>query len=323
MSLLAEEVVEEWLNRKGYFTIRGIKVGNGEIDILAIKPSNSGNCECRHLEVQASTNPISYITALPREIQKKTGRGPHNARRREPRELRQGVEEWVAKKFSDPTKAALRRTLCNAEWSFELVINRARHLEEVDLIAASGVRIHWLPEIIREMTTRRESVRAAGGSDLLELILTARVEGEIAEPASAKSTPVRCPPSMGQNRNTGAAANEYGRLTAQRVMAFLGTAPLSDQSNECVLKGEHVVIKCARARTNSVGVSYNTLKRLDAIVGAFEQPDDTYRLYRLSPQDFRKNMSPTRSRGPSSGRIGKVARRVFEDRGNLIGTLRL
>ena len=38
MSLLAEEVVEEWLNRNGYFTIRGIKVGVDEIDILAIRP---------------------------------------------------------------------------------------------------------------------------------------------------------------------------------------------------------------------------------------------------------------------------------------------
>ncbi|HPO15410.1 MAG TPA: hypothetical protein PLI09_18345 [Candidatus Hydrogenedentes bacterium] len=33
MSLLAEEVFEEWLNRNGYFTIRGINVGVYEIDI--------------------------------------------------------------------------------------------------------------------------------------------------------------------------------------------------------------------------------------------------------------------------------------------------
>lgn len=26
MALLAEEIVEEWLNRQGYFTIRGIKM---------------------------------------------------------------------------------------------------------------------------------------------------------------------------------------------------------------------------------------------------------------------------------------------------------
>ena len=33
MALLAEELVEEWLNRQGYFTIRGIKFGVHEIDL--------------------------------------------------------------------------------------------------------------------------------------------------------------------------------------------------------------------------------------------------------------------------------------------------
>ena len=70
MALLAEEVVEEWLNRNGYFTIRGIKVGVDEIDILAIKPTTSGRHECRHIEVQVSINPISYITKVPASIRK-------------------------------------------------------------------------------------------------------------------------------------------------------------------------------------------------------------------------------------------------------------
>ena len=38
MALLAEALVEEWLNRTGYFTIRGIKAGNDEIDLLATDP---------------------------------------------------------------------------------------------------------------------------------------------------------------------------------------------------------------------------------------------------------------------------------------------
>jgi hypothetical protein len=60
MSLPGEEVVEEWLNRNGYFTIRGIKVGVDEIDILAIRPLSDGKYECRHIEVQVSINAISY-----------------------------------------------------------------------------------------------------------------------------------------------------------------------------------------------------------------------------------------------------------------------
>jgi hypothetical protein len=68
MSLLAEVVVEEWLNRQGYFTIRGVKLGNDEIDILAIRPLANGTIERRHIEVSVSTNPISYFSPLPRMV---------------------------------------------------------------------------------------------------------------------------------------------------------------------------------------------------------------------------------------------------------------
>jgi hypothetical protein len=52
MSLLAEEVIEEWLRRDGHFTMRGIKLGNHEIDLLAVKRSGD-KIICRHIEVQA------------------------------------------------------------------------------------------------------------------------------------------------------------------------------------------------------------------------------------------------------------------------------
>lgn len=35
MALLGESLVEEWLNREGFFTIRGVKHGVGEMDLLA------------------------------------------------------------------------------------------------------------------------------------------------------------------------------------------------------------------------------------------------------------------------------------------------
>lgn len=69
MALLGEEVVEEWLNRRGYFTIRGIKLGVHEIDILAFRPKANGNHESRHIEVQISTNPIAYLRS-PRRFKK-------------------------------------------------------------------------------------------------------------------------------------------------------------------------------------------------------------------------------------------------------------
>lgn len=58
MALLAEEIVEEWLNRQGYFTIRGVKIGVHEMDLLAVR-FNAGAIDCRQTEVQASVRPVS------------------------------------------------------------------------------------------------------------------------------------------------------------------------------------------------------------------------------------------------------------------------
>lgn len=91
MALLAEEIVEEWLNRQGYFTIRGVKLGVHEIDLLAVKWRGDKKPECRHIEVQASMRPVSYISRVPKKDQK-TGRAKNSARRSD-EELVEGVRE--------------------------------------------------------------------------------------------------------------------------------------------------------------------------------------------------------------------------------------
>ena len=90
MALLAEEIVEEWLNRQGYFTIRGVKIGVHEIDLLAIRPSHDGEMECRHIEAQASIRPVSHISVLPKALRDK-GR-PTNSVRRSEEELEEGTK---------------------------------------------------------------------------------------------------------------------------------------------------------------------------------------------------------------------------------------
>lgn len=116
MSLLAEVVVEEWLNRQGYFTIRGVKLGNDEIDILAIRPLLNGNIECRHIEVSVSTNPISYFSPLPKSIRKATGRAL-SAKKRSPELLAEAVLDWVDKKYRKPNKLQLLNSLGGGGWS--------------------------------------------------------------------------------------------------------------------------------------------------------------------------------------------------------------
>ena len=171
MSLLGEEVVEEWLNRNGYFTIRGIKVGVDEIDILAIRPLPDGKHECRHIEVQVSINPISYITKVPAAIRKQTGIGPHNAKKRDLTQLAQGVREWVEAKFNALRKAELRNSLCPGSWTRELVVGTVKHEQELDVLREAGITIHRLRDILSEMVERRTVVKAAAGADLFDLML--------------------------------------------------------------------------------------------------------------------------------------------------------
>jgi len=171
MSLLGEEVIEEWLNRDGYFTIRGIKVGVDEIDILAIRPLPDGRHECRHVEVQVSINPISYITKVPAAIRKQTGIGAHNAKKRDAAQLRQGVREWIEGKFNQPRKVELRNRLCSGSWTRELVVGAVKHKEEISLLREAGVTIHRLKDILSEMTEKPGVVKAAAGADLYDLML--------------------------------------------------------------------------------------------------------------------------------------------------------
>ena len=169
MSLLAEVVVEEWLNRKGYFTIRGVKLGVDEIDILAIRILLDGQIERRHIEVQASIRPMSYVSVLPKAVQKSSGRAS-NTPSRSDEEIDQGVAEWVEKKFLKPKKAHLLKSLADGEWTKEFVIHKVKSQEEIDLIRGHGVKIIQLADIVKELRSGKTPIKAASGADLLELM---------------------------------------------------------------------------------------------------------------------------------------------------------
>ena len=170
MALLAEEIVEEWLNRQGYFTIRGIKIGVQELDLLAIRVLDKGELECRHIEVQASIKPVSYISRVPKEIQKKFGRSSTSQKRREHEELASGVKEWVAKKYEHKEKLKLMRRLVNKEWTRELIVHNVAHPEELEFIAKHNIKIIKLVDIITDIKTQKSVIEKAAGADLLDLV---------------------------------------------------------------------------------------------------------------------------------------------------------
>jgi len=124
---------------------------------------------------------------------------------------------------------------------------------------------------------------------------------------------------MPQNRESGIAANQYGRATARKIMESLGARTIKSNGNECYLNNKLIAIKCARKRTSDFGLSYKMLERIDGVIGACEIEQDTYKLYELSTQLFRKNMRPTKSKGPAAGRVGLVRKSVFYQNGKLIG----
>jgi hypothetical protein len=169
MSLLAEEIVEEWLNRNGYFTIRGIKLGVHEIDLLALALHGS-KIEARHIEVQASVNPIGYLCQLSKGDQKKTGRKSGSMKKRTPAEMAKSVAEWVRKKYHLPAKKRLRNALFPGEWQIELVIHRVRFPEEIELLKEHGIKIHMLRAIADSLSESSTLIKSAAGTDLLDLI---------------------------------------------------------------------------------------------------------------------------------------------------------
>lgn len=169
MALLAEEIVEEWLNRQGYFTIRGIKLGVQEIDLLALRWDPRGEPDCRHIEVQASMRPVSYISRVPKAEQR-LGRAKNSAKRSET-ELVEGVREWVETKFLRPDKRALMSRLWPGQWRSELVVNVVKSEQELALIEQQGIQIHRLPDIVHALAHERFAVASAAGADVVDLIL--------------------------------------------------------------------------------------------------------------------------------------------------------
>lgn len=176
MSLLAEELVEEWLRRDGYFTIRNLKAGRSEIDFLAIRPEKGGGLTCRQVEVQVSFRPMSYICKLTKRLQKATGRGANSPRKKSAEEWEECADEWIRKKFLAPAKQSLRQTLAPFPWSLELVVHKV-HLEDelrhIQLAAARNnqqLRVVRFNDVLSALAKKGRYVTT--GADFVELLLS-------------------------------------------------------------------------------------------------------------------------------------------------------
>lgn len=158
MALLDEQLVEEWLNRNGYFTMRGIKVGVDEIDLLALKYID-GVADYKHVEVQVSYKPIGYIG------------GDTNARKRTAEEIKAGVAQWVEKKFTSNKKIEKRNAIApSASWDYTLVHGVLRDETELEYMRELGVNTVPYKEVLSFLQTDKTNQSSSAASNIVEML---------------------------------------------------------------------------------------------------------------------------------------------------------
>lgn len=158
MALLDEQLVDEWLNRQKFFTMRGIKCGVDEIDLLAIRPTSDG-LDCWHVEVQISYRPVGYIG------------GDTNARRRTPDELRAGVEQWVTKKFTSQRKIDRRNeVLSKATWRYFLVHAVLKDVGELPIMQEFGVELIPYKQVLNDLQQNPQGHSSSVASSIVEML---------------------------------------------------------------------------------------------------------------------------------------------------------
>lgn len=170
MSLLAEQLVDEWMNRQGFFTIRGVRDGVSEIDLLGVRETD-GHIEAWHIESQVSFRPVSYVSPLTDALAKRYGKKKTSAWKRPIEVTRECVEAWIEKKFEAPRKRRVRETLWpNAHWKKIFVHGVIKNPEEE---AEFSERLKMLPfhQILQDICfDAHGGYRGSAGTDIADIV---------------------------------------------------------------------------------------------------------------------------------------------------------
>jgi hypothetical protein len=170
MALLAETLVDEWLNRQGFFTVRGMKDGVAEIDLLGVRPTASG-LEAWHVEVQTSFRPIGYIAPLSIDQIGGFAKSRTSAKIRPLDVMEQAADGWVAKKFSSRKKVQTReRAWPGLSWRFVFVHALVKDERELGFIAHRGVALVPFHTVLNELRHGLSDVRGNAGTDVSEIV---------------------------------------------------------------------------------------------------------------------------------------------------------
>jgi len=127
---------------------------------------------------------------------------------------------------------------------------------------------------------------------------------------------------MGQDEITGRGGHYFGHEMAINVTKFLDTELLSTKSNEITLDGKRFVIKSAKLKTSSIGITVTMLGRLHGIIAAFENDGEGYRLYKL---EFNRNLPLqtvfSQSSSHKKNKVIKISRKFIQKYGETIGNI--
>jgi hypothetical protein len=172
MALLAESLVEEWLNRSGFFTIRGIKHGVGELDLLGIRHEAETTVTGWHVEVQASFRPVGYIARLTSDMARELNKPRTAAINRTPEQIESCARDWVRSKFCAEDKVQVRERLWpGVTWSYHLVHAVVRERQELKVFQQEGVTCHSFDDLLADLSRRPDhAFSGSAGGDLAEIV---------------------------------------------------------------------------------------------------------------------------------------------------------
>jgi hypothetical protein len=172
VALLAESLVDEWLNRSGFFTIRGIKHGVGEIDLLGVKQAGNSLVGW-HVEVQASFRPIGYIAPLSKVDMKGFASSRTSMKNRTPKLIETAAHAWVDKKYLSQAKRQIRELAWPGikQWKYLLVHAVVKEPFELQCIAARGIEIVPLHKVLADLgSSKNAGIKGGAGTDLSEVV---------------------------------------------------------------------------------------------------------------------------------------------------------
>ncbi|WP_315718799.1 MULTISPECIES: hypothetical protein [unclassified Bradyrhizobium] len=172
MALLAEQLVDEWLNRIGFFTVRGIKSGVNEIDLLGVRPRGH-ELEGWHVEVQVSFRPVSYIGRLSKEDQAELGaKSASSAKRRPQAVIAKGIQQWIEKKFYSIRKQEMREQCWKGmAWKHKFVHGVVLDRIELQMIEQGGIELISFHDVLRSLCEHKPGELFGGaGTDIAEIM---------------------------------------------------------------------------------------------------------------------------------------------------------